>query len=343
MRRLRRAAAVFLPRISLLPVILAALLAGCGQPPGPPPDRIDVAEVVAGTGDVAEDVVLRVNEAVATQLPALQRVFGGMEIDRFFVHVHESRESMPEALVAGLHEDSPGFALLGRHQIHLVWGEMRRLGSSVRGVVVHELVHELLDQYCAPNGRYIPRWFHEGLAQLLAGDTYLGAREQDLVWRVGSRGLLRFSDLEDHFPQTTNRLRTAYAQSYSYVSWLANRYGLDLLLQMARDTDDITTFAHALVGRTGLSTLRLNDEWRDHLVHGSGASWRAMLEQWFPLMMIAALPILVLALMRRLKSEERAARRLAERAAYEQRVAEERAREAAEAAALMGDDERPSG
>ena len=318
---------MFLPRKFWLLVFLPVWLAACGDQTRPTPAKLDAAIVVAGTGELAPAVIERVRGTVATELVGLREVFGNRDLQRFFVHVHESRASMPPNLTERLHPDSPGFAMLGAHQIHLVWGEMRRTGASIRGVVVHELVHELLDQHVAPHGRALPRWFHEGLAQLLAGDTYLHASEEDLVWRVGARRLFAFGQLANRFPSSREELRTAYAQSFSYVSWLVRQYGVSTMLRIARDADQLTSFGRALVGRTGRSTLWLEAAWRDHLLHGSGASWRVWLENSFSMLLLLALPVLVLALIRRLNSEQRAAQRLAqaERAAQ--------ARAAADAAA----------
>ncbi len=341
---------MFLPRISLLLAFLVVSAAGCGEPTRSARPRVDVARVVAGVGDVDAEIVRRTEEVVAVELADLLGVFDGLEPARFFVHVHALREEMPEALAAGAHEDAPGFALLGRHQLHLVLDVMARTNTSLVGVVRHELVHELLDQYCGENGGRIPRWFHEGLAQLLAGDTYLGASEEDLVWRVTGGSLRTIDRLQPRFPDNTVQLRTAYGQSYSYVAWLAREYGLDALLRVARYTDATTSFGRALVAQTGRSSLDLDLAWRDYLVHGSGAPWRSMLTHWFSLLLVFALPVLVLALMRRLKSEERAARRMAQRADFEARAAaarEEALRRAAEEAAsappINRDDEPPSG
>jgi len=341
---------VFLPRISLLLTILALLLTGCGGGDRPERARVDVAQVVAGTGDVAESLVQQVREHVALELASLQSVFDGKDVQPFFVYVHERRSAMPEALVAGVHEDAPGFAVLGRHQIHLVLDAMARTNTSIVGVVRHELVHELLDQYCGKNGRYIPRWFHEGLAQMLAGDTYLGASEEDLIWRVTGGSLRSIDTLDDHFPKTTVQLRTAYGYSYSYVAWLAREYGLSSLLRVARYTDSTTSFARALVAQTGRSTLQLDEAWRSYLVHGSGAAWRSIFSNWFSLLLILVLPVLVLALMRRLQSEERAAKRLAQRAEADRRAAEareaERQRQLEEQrrlGLLIEEDDQPSG
>lgn len=301
--------AVFLPLIPILAVCLL-LPAAAAQQPAPA-----AAVVAAGSGDVAEATLARVRAAVDEGLVRLRPVFPGMPARRFFVHVHEARATMPEPLAACLHPDSPAFALLGQRQVHVVWGEVRRLGAAPLGVVVHELVHELLDQYVGPHGRRIPRWFHEGLAQYLAGDTYLGAREEDLVWPIATQRLPAFGGLRTEFPGDPEELRIAYAMSYSYVSWLAREYGIGDLLAVARATDELTSFERALVGRLRRSTLELEDAWRHFVLHGSGASWRVVFDQCFSLLLVAALPVLVLALMRRLRSEERAARAIAARAA----------------------------
>lgn len=314
---------MFLPRFSSL-VLFALLLAGCGRDEPTRLPRLDVAQVIAGAGDVPSETLDRVRDAVAVELASLSEVFAELEVGRFFVHVHGQRAAMPAALVAGVHEQAPGFAQLGRHQIHLLMDVVRRSGASLRGVVRHELAHELLDQHCGRNGRYVPRWFHEGLAQLLAGDTYLGASEEDLVWRVTSGSLRSIDTLADRFPEPTVQRRTAYGHSYSYVAWLERAYGLSALLRIARYTDAFTSFSHALVGYTGLSTLELEDEWRAYVAHGSGARWRSILSNWFGLVMIMVLPVLVLALIRRLQSEERAAHRLAQRAAADRLVLEQR-------------------
>jgi hypothetical protein len=314
---------VFLPAISFFSAALALLLLtlpaqGLPDPARPSP----LVQVVAGSGEVTPAVVERVRGIAEEQLRTLVPLFEGLEVRRCFVFVHGDREHLPAELGSLLHEDSPGFTLVGRHQIHLVWGEMRRTGSDLRGVVTHELVHELLDQAVHPHGREMPRWFHEGLAQHIAGDTYLGAREEDLVWRIGTPGMFAFGELRREFPHDSSQLRVAYAQSYSYVAWLVNTCGLPTLLSIARAADDRTTFERALVGRTGRTTLELEDAWRHHLLHGSGAPARALLDQCFSLMVIGSLPVLVLALMRRLAAERRAGERLARSPSFEPEPAE---------------------
>lgn len=330
---------MFLPAISRLFAALLLLLAPACQ------REIDRAlvtdaelssfvDVVAGTGEVDDGDLQRVREAVASGLPRLQRAFQKPLQRRFHVFVHADREHLPDAMVASLHEDAAGFALLGMHQIHIVRDEIPGSGSTLAGVVAHELVHELLDQYAGEFGRLIPRWFHEGLAQVLAGDTYLHVREEELVFRLLNRTLLSFEQLRHKFPTTQPSLRIAYAQSYSYVAWLHERYGLPALLRVVAAVDRDISFEGALVGMTQRTTLDLAEAWRDKVLH-SGALWRVLFHSCFDLVLVAILPLLVLALRRRLQSESRAARRMAESEERERQAEElRRARLAAEAQAM---------
>ncbi len=308
---------VFLPRILWLAMSRSLLLAvavchGCAPEIAPPvsPAAFAVPQVVAGSGDPSPAFVDQVRAVVVEQHAELVSFFGLAAPERYFVFVHADRSHLPAEIARHLHEDSPAFALLGRHQVHLVHGEMVRLGTSLRGVVTHELVHELLDQFAEPHGRLLPRWFHEGLAQHIAGDTYLGAREEDLVWRVAAGRLPGFGDLAAGFPDEREAIRLAYAQSYSYVSFLVRECGVTRLLRAVRNVDERTSFDRALVGATMRSPLDLQDAWREHVLHRSGAPWRVFLEQWFGLLGVALLPVLVLALRRRLAAGQLAARHL---------------------------------
>lgn len=326
---------MFLPRIRkrLIAALTLASLAcpgcdGSGTVTQANATAVVLGHVVAATGDPPAALVADVQRIVVAEEPALVTLFRGRPHRPYVVHVHGRRDALPDAIAASLHVDSPGFAMLGGHQIHLVGSEVLRLGANLRGVVVHEMVHEFLDQFVEPNGRRMPRWFHEGLAQSVAGDTYLGAREEELVLQAVLDRLPASDSLREDFPQGRDALRLAYAQSYSYVAWLTREYGLGKLLDIAAAADDLTSFERALVGRTRLSTLDLETRWKEYLL-GSGAPWRVLLDQCFTLMLVAALPLLALALIRRLAVDRRAAERL-ERADAEERAAAAREQQAAE-------------
>jgi hypothetical protein len=329
---------VFLPAFSI-----AALL--CVQVPTTP------FTVTAGGGTVAPAAVAEVRVAMNAALTSLTGDFPGLPGVPFAVVVHADEASLPAAVAECHHPGSPGLALLERQEIHLLWREM--LSEPVGGVrsgVKHELVHILLHQLAGPFGGKVPRWFHEGLAQTLAGDGYLGAREQDIVWRANTNRLLGFSDLADGFPEHRTELQLAYAQSYSYVAFLVRHYGLRRMLDTVRMLDRETSFSRALVEVTGETTAALRDAWIDYLVHGSGASWRTLLDMCFPLSMVLALPILAMAMIRRQRADRSVQRRLqsdehreaAEEAAEEEAMPEADLPEADEDADEYEDDRGPA-
>lgn len=289
----------------ILPGILSLLLC-CGTQ-GPPGEGVTVA---AAGREVPAKAVLAVEREVGPSLASLAHAFPVAERQPFRILLHGSRADLPVGLRVLHHEGSPGFALLGRHEIHLLLDEIAGNARGLRPVLVHEMVHELLDQHCGRNGRYLPRWFHEGLAQVLAQDTYLGASEEMIFWRAATDQLLPFADLERDFPAAHHAKSIAYAQSFSFVSWLEKHYGVHTLLEMAAAVDEATDLDRSMVRATGKPTAFLFDAWRDHVVNGSGAASRTLLEQFFSISMVLALPLLALALARRLRVDRAARDRL---------------------------------
>lgn len=87
-----------------------------------------------------------------------------------------------------------------------------------QGVIVHELVHALLDYQVNGN---TPVWFTEGMAQYwewqLRGDIW---QEQGVDWRAQAVSLDRLTDSFNRVPEYV-----AYRQSLSLVQWLYDRYG----------------------------------------------------------------------------------------------------------------------
>ena len=289
----------------ILPGILSLLLCCSTQAPGN-----GTVTVAAATEKVPAQALARVEAEVGPALRMLAPYFRAETTQPFRVIVHEGGDELPPMLSAMHHEGSPGFAILSRHEIHLMLDEVAANGRGLLPVLVHEFVHELLDQMCGRNGRRIPRWFHEGLAQTLAGDTYLGASEEMIVWRAATDQLLPFFELEDRFPEGQRALAVAYAQSYSFVSWLVRSRGADEVLAIARAVDNETSLDTAMVRATGKSTAALHAAWRDHLVHGSGAAWRALLSEFFSLSLVLLLPVLAIAMIRRMKADRIARDRL---------------------------------
>ncbi len=296
----------------ILPTILTLILAGPAQDPSTSGGQERWFTVTPGSDNVSATALQLVQEQMASAVVELQRDFPDLPKRKFRVFLHDSRSEMQPAMRALHHEGSPGFALLARHEIHLIHSEVQGNGRGFWPVVLHELTHEFLEQHAGPGGRWLPRWFHEGLAQVVAQDTYLGASEDSLVYRLAARRLFPFRSIAETFPDDPTERQAAYAQSYSFVSWLERKYGRPLLLRCATLVDRDNSIERALVLETGRNTEELLQGWRDYLMHGSGARWRVVLDQWFSLSLILALPLLALAVIRALRRDARARQAMTE-------------------------------
>ena len=223
----------------------------------------------------------------------------------FTVHLHASGSSLGPELRHALHPGTAGCALLGRDEIHLMLREaINDPGGGLAGVVKHELVHVLLDQHAGAGGPYLPRWFHEGLAQALSESGYLDASEETLVFRAATGSLIDFRDLIDDFPRDDEMLlRLAYRQSWSWVVYLQRYVGTDLLLKAARGSSAKLKFHQVLSGELGHGLLPIQDLWVDWLIHESGAPWRALMRNTFEFCMLLTVPILFLAVLRKRRRE----------------------------------------
>jgi hypothetical protein len=267
--------------------------------------------VSAGSDRVSQAQLRAVEAAVGTAIDRLAPKVLGHRPQPFRVIVHRTEDSIPSAVRDSLHEGTAGVALLGPQQIHLVLEALRdRPPDDLSTVVTHEAVHILLHQRAGEAGVYIPRWLHEGLAQELSGPASLGVSEEEIAFRAATGTLLMFSRLEQGFPSGGSALRVAYAQSFSFVSYLRSLVGLDALLSAACGCGPGTDIHSAFAAATGRVLLYAERDWVDYLRTGSGAGFRVLLASCFSLLLVAALPLLALAGIRRWNRDHAAARRL---------------------------------
>jgi len=280
-------------------VVLA--LCGARQQPGAVP-----VVVRAGNGDVSDEQVAAVRGRVAAGLARLRPAFPSWQPRPFEVVVHSTAGTIPRGVREHFHDGTAGLAMLGQQRIFIVLDAVSSLPPHDLGVVVtHELVHILLHQSAGP---FVPRWVHEGLAQELSGAVYLGGSEEEIVFRAKTDRLLRFRDLEADFPE--NALRAAYAQSFSFVAYLVRAVGLPAVLAAAAECSATVRFPQAFRSATERELLYLEKDWVDYLTHRSGAAFRVLLGSCFSLVLVAALPLLALAGVRRWNRDHETERRL---------------------------------
>ena len=296
--------------VFLLPLLLVTALAGTFQ------DPVKFG-VTHGSEEVSASSIDRVSRLVRRGLGRLGPTFPGVPVRPFEVIVHANDSSLADDIAAVRHPGSPGLALLQRQEVHLTLSAMQAVPPGDLGTVVdHELVHILLHQYAGPNGGAVPHWFHEGLAQELAGGSWHNFKEEDLVFRVATDSLLQFHNLEHDFPD--DRIQLAYGQSYSFVAFLAREFGVGVLIEIVDRMSDGVDFNTALVRVLKSPRVSLEEKWRDYLLFQSGAGLRTLLRNCFSFLMILALPILALAVRRRLLREQRLSDKLAKDEVTEQ-------------------------
>ncbi len=231
---------------------------------------------------------------------------------------------------------------------------MERLKSdapdNLESVLVHEMVHVVLGDIelqlnASSSGglhRHIPRWLHEGLAQVIAGARYLNGDDELLWYRARTKQLLSFSKLTSSFPDDDETLRVAYAQASSFLAWLDVHVGRQTVLAALRSW---------LAGEAENLDVALADRDRQWSFTRAEGFWAEDLRDYgllavlgsscFNILILLAVPLLGIVLFKRFRREARAGARLDRFEAEEERRREawlrrERARIEAERAAVYG-------
>jgi hypothetical protein len=98
------------------------------------------------------------------------------------------------------------------------------VGHTLAHVLIHELVHCLLSQGLR-GVQDVPAWFHEGVAQNVAGEW----KVRDAVSLVLSGGVPDLRTLEDRFPSQAGWADRAYRTSLLAAARLEEWYGPDVV------------------------------------------------------------------------------------------------------------------
>jgi hypothetical protein len=124
----------------------------------------------------------------------------------------------------------------------------------------HELAHVAL--FDAVSGAHVPRWFNEGLAVFVSGETSI-TRLRTLWTATIADTLIPLSQLDTSFPADENNAEVAYAEAVDVVRYLVRQrehFRFQGLVERMRAGQD---FAQALKEAYGIDMLDLEQEWRD--------------------------------------------------------------------------------
>jgi len=231
-----------------------------------PPDETRGAQVFAAYAEKAQRHV-----AAEFGVPLTGKVIVFLAPDRETFTRLQPRNHVPEWAI--------GTALSSRNTI-VMFSPRGANQESVRAdaaqVFAHELAHIELDRLA--DGRYLPRWFQEGVAQLVArewrtGDTFR------LSMAVLADRLIPLANLGAHWPKSASRAKLAYVESLSVVIYLRTNLFLKPLLERIAAGE---SFHDALIEVTGRDLFALEADWHDFLHRRQ--TWMLLLDDgciWF--------------------------------------------------------------
>lgn len=101
--------------------------------------------------------------------------------------------------------------------------------SDIEHLLEHEIAHLVLGNYISHfSGNHLPRWFNEGLAQWIsegANELFSASYQNSLQSAFLNKNLIPFSSLTFNFPNDQSDFILAYAQSLSFIEYIAEQYG----------------------------------------------------------------------------------------------------------------------
>jgi hypothetical protein len=137
-------------------------------------------------------------------------------------------------------------------------------------VTDHEITHVLVEQ--SFHGAPVPRWLHEGLAQVVAKEYSQQTTEAISKGMLGD-SLLTLGELVEGFPHDPLRAQLAYAQSADLVAFIRNEFGHPALQALLREMASGTPVRAAFREATGQSLDQVDAVWRSRLQRS---------QLWFP-------------------------------------------------------------
>lgn len=212
-------------------------------------------------GDWADQaVLLRLANHAAVSIPQLAERLGVRPSGPIDVYVLSSEADF-QRLQPGRTPDWADGTAWPNHGLIFLKTPSIRPGNAdpLEQVLDHELVHILLGQ--AFDGRPVPRWFQEGMAQFYSGEATF---EKAIALARNDFGLepLPLANITGGFPPDPARAQLAYAQSADFIAWLHARGGDASLRTLVRELAAGTPVNDALRSASGLGVAEADAAWR---------------------------------------------------------------------------------
>ncbi len=170
-------------------------------------------EAPEGTAVYAQHII----EHATAALRQLNQATGDPLLTRILFIITTDHKQFEE-YAGGQAEQSLAVALGGRQTIVVSRPAMARTGAAaIQQVLLHELAHIYLDVRCRGP---VPRWVHEGVAQIIAGQVPEAQSHGAMSLAAYTGGLLPLEELVEGFPNSGVRRQQAYAQSQSAMQFV---------------------------------------------------------------------------------------------------------------------------
>ena len=241
-------------------------------PPWPEHWVVEEGLYAAVAGDPADrPAVRRVARHIEEAVPRIAEQLGLPTGRRMRVYVTHSQDQFDQ-LQPGNPSDWVDATAYPHRALIFLRAPRLRPGTAkpLEQVTDHEITHVLVEQ--SFHGAPVPRWLHEGLAQVVARE-YSQETTQAISKGMLGDSLLTLGDLVEGFPRDPLRAQLAYAQSADLVAFIRNEFGevavQDLLREMAGGTNVRAAFRKA----TGQSLDQVDSAWRARLQKS---------QLWFP-------------------------------------------------------------
>lgn len=143
-------------------------------------------------------------------------------------------------------------------------------GIPLEVLTAHEISHLVIHSITGDN--YLPRWFEEGLCQVLAGETRQGSLGR-LSRAATADRLMGLPRVDDVLSYSSPDADLAYAESRSAMQYFIDRFGWDKLRDLLTGLKQDGEFAEVFLTVTGIEYEYWQVEWIDYARERYRRAW----------------------------------------------------------------------
>jgi hypothetical protein len=197
-----------------------------------------------------QDTLLRLGEDTGAYLESPVRIY-----------IYSSSYALREAIVfakewtGGVAYPSYGAIAIGISRSNMEWG---------RRALSHELAHLVTYQMTSNPYNSIPVWLNEGISMYAEGELEADYENYLKAAAVGGY-LISVQSLCSPFSAYSDKSYLSYAESYSIVDFLIEKYGQQKIHQLLTVFKAGSTYDNALLEVYGYDLAGLNKQWQDYI------------------------------------------------------------------------------